>query len=472
MLCVKMNLMTGLYEAQSSERGKAEWPPHPERLLKAAISEHYAVGGDDRERAALTLLERQPPPTILAAPAFLKNFEPGTGYYFPKNADPNEKSKTKSDIVESVVSGFSFRENEMFGKPYAIPKNRNIYFIWSEADCSGVESAVKNLFARISYVGTRVSQVLCQVVERPPEAGFAGLEAYEPYEEGDFSIRIPFDGMLLALGDLFARSRDRVPLSMTSRCCWYGIRGRGEERMFRSPYVSEIKIPLADGCRPDLENFPFLVEQMRKEFIAVCGKLGINHEIISGHDANGKPDRNPDGHGAFRPLVARNGCGLMGIEVILPRSAGEEGSNIIQTVIQGWFDTSLTRTTLFPVRKGVCRGTFDLRVSASQWFTQEQKAKKWVTATPMVIDRKGDWNQSVADSIERAGFPRPVSVAVSKFSKEFPDARMFPSVDHAGKLTDCGVPVFHAVITFDKGVCGPVMAGRGRFKGLGHFVPA
>src|SRR5512143_3042070 len=66
MLAIEIELLTGRYAATAfSDRGAAEWPPHPARLfsaLVAALHDHDPV--DALEREALLWLERQAPPSL------------------------------------------------------------------------------------------------------------------------------------------------------------------------------------------------------------------------------------------------------------------------------------------------------------------------------------------------------------------------------------------------------------------------
>ena len=50
-----------------ADRGRPEWPPHPDRVFMALVSAHFETDGEPREREALDWLERQEAPGLLAS---------------------------------------------------------------------------------------------------------------------------------------------------------------------------------------------------------------------------------------------------------------------------------------------------------------------------------------------------------------------------------------------------------------------
>ena len=66
MLTVEVELLGGRYAATAhSDRGRAEWPPHPARFFSALVAAlHDRDPLDAAERAALLWLEAQEPPAL------------------------------------------------------------------------------------------------------------------------------------------------------------------------------------------------------------------------------------------------------------------------------------------------------------------------------------------------------------------------------------------------------------------------
>ena len=55
--------------ADSADRNRPEWPPHPDRIFMALAAAHFETGGDVSEQAALHWLERQAAPNMWASEA-------------------------------------------------------------------------------------------------------------------------------------------------------------------------------------------------------------------------------------------------------------------------------------------------------------------------------------------------------------------------------------------------------------------
>jgi len=104
-------------------------------------------------------------------------------------------------------------------------------------------------------------------------------------------------------------------------------------------------------------------------------------------------------------------------------------------------------------------------------------ARCWATVTPVVLDRHHNgsnrWDkacETVKDSCERIGLPRPLEVTLqpnTRFSG-VPAASAFAPLlrKQGGTLQH-----HHATILFDRPVYGPMMIGAGRFRGYGLCRP-
>ena len=144
----------------------------------------------------------------------------------------------------------------------------------------------------------------------------------------------------------------------------------------------------------------------------------------------------------------------------------------------------LARGTLLPVR--LQRVELSEKASLHPWRWC-RPACRFVTATPIALDRNPgnlrsnqhgtahkasvEAQRSIAESCERVGLPRPISVEVS-LAPLLPGAQPVRSFllwpDRPGRIQRVRV---HADIRFNKAVRGPVLLGAGRFFGLGLCLP-
>jgi CRISPR-associated protein Csb2 len=97
-------------------------------------------------------------------------------------------------------------------------------------------------------------------------------------------------------------------------------------------------------------------------------------------------------------------------------------------------------------------------------------ARDWATVTPVVLDRFPRQGRSPRDellaSIANAGLPEPTEVQLLAGP---PLAGAPPGGAMRGEVPP-GMRV-HARLRFEQPVRGPVLAGRGRFRGVGVFLP-
>ncbi|MDQ1288045.1 MAG: CRISPR-associated protein Csb2, partial [Actinomycetota bacterium] len=103
-----------------------------------------------------------------------------------------------------------------------------------------------------------------------------------------------------------------------------------------------------------------------------------------------------------------------------------------------------------------------------------QASTRWVTATPVVLDRfpdspdADDVEHVVRISLRTVGLPDPIDVETSRQ----------PLLPGAVRLRPADLPrrargrLFrHVAVTFDRPVAGPVLVGAGRYLGVGLLAP-
>jgi CRISPR-associated protein Csb2 len=214
---------------------------------------------------------------------------------------------------------------------------------------------------------------------------------------------------------------------------------------------------------------------------------GTAPEWLSGHQPDGTPSVNS--HVAFFPLPfvdSPHADGhLMGVALAIPRTlvADEDRSTALRRVLQ---------PLLFD--KGGNERTISLwRGNAWKWHVQRERRDyppfnlragtwtgpgcEWASVTPVVLhhypkpNRAGDVERIVLEAFESAGFPKPVDLRVQPVShfRGAGHARSLPSFTEGGDKM-CRYQT-HIVATFATPVRGPVLVGRGRFRGYGLFRP-
>ncbi|MEA3275612.1 MAG: type I-U CRISPR-associated protein Csb2 [Pseudomonadota bacterium] len=206
-------------------------------------------------------------------------------------------------------------------------------------------------------------------------------------------------------------------------------------------------------------------------------------EWVSGHDSEGRVSRRP--HVAFVPLPfvgSEHADGrLMGLALALPRELDPAEAAL---VLEPWLrdDNGLPRALkLFNGQWLECRAELETRERPPfnlRLETWTGPARHWASVTPVVLDRHFDgpnkWEratETVKDSCERIGLPRPLEVLLHLVSlvEGVSRSNEFPWM--ARKRDGGRMHHVHAVLVFGEPVQGPVLLGAGRFRGYGLCRP-
>ena len=114
-----------------------------------------------------------------------------------------------------------------------------------------------------------------------------------------------------------------------------------------------------------------------------------------------------------------------------------------------------------------------LTLRASKWTGP---AEEWASVTPVVLHhypkrRPGDVERIVFEAFEQVGLPRPVQLRVQPVSAftGAAAARSMPEFTEGG-ATMCRYQA-HIIVRFASRVRGPLLVGRGRFRGYGLLRP-
>jgi len=207
-------------------------------------------------------------------------------------------------------------------------------------------------------------------------------------------------------------------------------------------------------------------------------------EWLSGHAPDGSRSEKP--HVAFLPLpfVGREYADgrVMGVALAIPRGLDPGAA---EHVLGAWLrdeEHSLPRRhRLFDGRWFECEVEVETRESPPFSLRPETwtgPAASWGTVTPVVLDRHFDgedrWEraaESVKDSCERIGLPRPASVLLHPVSMFGGTPRSSDFAPLSRKVDGGRMHHSHAVLVFGEVVEGPILVGAGRYRGYGLCRP-
>jgi CRISPR-associated protein Csb2 len=478
-LAVTVELITGSYEAaDSQDRELAEWPPHPARLYCALV----ASARTEQERAALHWLEQQGPPVVHAA-GQARSFT-RSGYVVTNEVTARKGSQTHPG-----------RTNGLRTRTHTLPGQTTIRFVWEGASAApDVVRSLDDLARRVPYLGrsSGIALVGAAVVDpdRGVEAGrdsdgtgspeaspSPGWDVFEPCDvlDADDALRVPYSGYLDELDEQYAASR---PAWEVSRSHGYRRRRPPDEKAIPecpSAYTDLVAFRFA-GWRPDGRLAARFTEALRSHVLRTVGSAAP--EALHGHDADGRP------HVAFLALPdvggeearSRYADGhLLGLAVAVPELPAEQRRAVLRGVL-GLRRADDSGTVSLDV-PGIGMIELDYQpglyrpwgASPRRW---RQGSRRWISATPVVLDRypkkPGQDVDEVLRSCRMLGLPEPVDIQVSSEPLMAGAVRMRPrDLPKRAK----GRLFRHVALTFDRIVAGPVLLGAGRYLGIGLMAP-
>ncbi len=397
----------------------AEWPPHPDRLFQAFVDAAHLSESD--ELAALRWLEAQPAPGIACGEAvFMATAETFVPVNYP-DAHPLPEQR--------------IRQPRSF--PLAWPKE-NVDFVWPDPD-PPILAALSKIAGRVSHVGRAESVCLAEVLQADVKP------VWSPRAEGGLSLRVPHAGRLDQLEQAFRSGR----YGPTAPAVPYG---RVDDQAVIGPWGEMVVVRLRHAL--SVENLVTATEALRQ---AVLSRLGDAAPASAhGHGRHdhlawlGLPNLSPYARGE-----------LLGLAMLLPRQIDpRERAQCLRAL--------LAVDHIMPEgrRVDVAPPTPALSLASATW---SRPAQVWESISPVVLDRYPRRNLSLeevlADSVERAGYPRPLRVdVIDRGAASQPVARRF-------RLRKPGRLYTHIRIEFDVPVKGPLLVGAERYFGLGLFLP-
>lgn len=465
-ICLDLFLVADRYDAADGQDPRTvEWPPHPGRGFAALRS----VANDD-ELFVLRNLERRPPPVVHASAAISKGRSRAyvvTNTLAPAGGNLNHPGRT---------SGLRERRS-------AFPEHSRVQFIWNSDDAFDDESValLDTLARRVPYLGRSTSVVLMEAQRVKNVEAPSGLDVFEPVDDGsgEVQLRVPYPGYADELTGLYEQGAPTWQASDGARARhWYrrieNRRGRQqpspeapEGTVFRSAYRDLVLLRFLDR-RPSGRLTTTFTAALRS---MVMGQTSNPlPPALHGHGYDGNP------HVAYLGLPV---CGgpfadghLAGLAVAIPGMDEAERRRILRGILgsHGRNEVELRVPGFRDVFTLEYRPDESRPRSATDWHWM-RPAKQWVTATPIVLDRypkKGDLAAGVLQSVVLSGLPEPALVEVSTAALTTGAVELSPRElpKRARGRLYC-----HARLTFDQRVAGPVLAGAGRYFGVGLFQP-
>ncbi len=459
-----VRLRDGRYDAAGLRPTVAEWPPHPARLFCALVASAQV----EADWAALRWLETAGAPEVWAspnAPAARRR-----GYVVTNVTDPTGGNQ--------VWPG---RTNGVRTRTACLPADPEFAVVWPDAaPAPATVAALVRLARRVPYLGRTTSPAVVVVGTEPtaPRPSWSRFAPGRPGGSGQTELRVPIAGYTARLQAAYAegqRSWEVAPAVMA----YVDVTSTGQQVSAvtvrsATPAWELLVFGLAAGTvRPPGSWLLALTATLRQ---AVISRIGTDVPAeVSGHGANG---RHHLGYLALTDVGHQNARGhVLGVALAVPPDLPEPGyARLWDAVIEDPLtELTVRRDMPLTVDYDPFRGS-PWGLTAQRWTAAPAGARRWVTATPVMLDRfpgrKGG-DRAVVDelfaSFVRAGLPEPCAV-------EFSPAGFVAGAVHRPRAETVprGRPVrpmVHARITFDTPVTGPVFAGSMRYLGLGLFIP-
>ncbi|KUL29471.1 type I-G CRISPR-associated protein Csb2 [Actinoplanes awajinensis] len=460
---ITVRLLTGAYDAASvDDRERAEWPPHPARVFCAL----RAAARTETDIATLRWLEEQPAPSVTASDLLAEQQRQS---YVPTNAV----------ALKGGSQTYPGRTNQLKTRVRAMPAYEDVTMCWSADADEQLVAMLDAMARRVPYLGrsTGVVLVAASAVAADTEpVSDDRTVLYEPCAlvDADTVMRVPYPGYLSLLDEQFAVDR---PAWEVSRSTAYRRRvPRSPDETVNGEPVSspydDVLVLRFRGWSPQARLAVDMTDALRSAVLRAAG--GSAPDVLHGHRVDGRP------HVAFLALpdVGHEHADghLLGLAVAIPELPKSERTPIVRAVLS-LRDAAKDGTIELDVPR---LGRLDLEYRPDltrPWGAVPKRwqraSRRWTTATPMVLDRYPKRGASVSDEVRRGlrtvALPEPVSVRVSAEPLLTGGARLRAS-DLPEKVR--GKLFRHVEIEFDRPVRGPVLAGAGRYLGVGLFAPA
>jgi len=426
MLALRIDFLNGVYHAANpAAHTTSEWPPHPDRVFQALVATAYSTGIDPQP---LRKLEGLAPEVAFADASAAR-----TGSIYTDAASlgkPKRRPWGRTKVVKY--------------DPVRIGIGAPVYLIWPDAP-SDLQEPLAAIATGVTYLGRAKTPVAFSLVDEVPEMP----HRLAPSSTGDQLLRVPHAGRLDELDAAFDAGQRASVAGMVR---YTDV----AERVAPSPW-GELLVLRPAGV-VDMRRAVQLASGLRA---AVLSRAGDGASpLLHGHAGD---------HAAWAviPDVGHTHARghVLGLGLWLPHGIDDSArADCVLPLMQVKhvnFGDRQVSVGLPPAHQQTPHGLW-----RRTWCAP---SRTWASVTPVVLDRHPKRGQRVeevlADSVEMAGYPRPVDVQVSQWSavRAAPLARAF-SPRGRGCWT-------HVVLAFDRRVGGPLLVGKDRHFGLGLLRP-
>jgi CRISPR-associated protein Csb2 len=456
MLAIEIEYLTGRAVATDyGERSQPEWPPHPQRLFSALVACHAESHLGASSEKALRWLETQAPPALQV------DLEPGKRQVLSHWVPVNDESLSSKDFNLQHILDRRMKQERYF--PSVLPSDSRVVFQWSDAEpSSDVRDALQALVARLTYLGHSSSMIRACLLNE------ANTPTLVPNPLGEYELRVPGPGRFDRLQQVHAlRLKDETIQPSPGRFQRYTDASR---TIAVGDFIHVQSLAFEETQRFGLAQTAAVAHRLRQ---ALLHHLPDDApELLSGHQADGKPTIHP--HLALVPLSYvghKHADGaLKGFALLLPRTADLETSAMLTQACE-----TLRKLTFGTLGELTVRHVETPRdeMRSLQFRHYEKPARTWQTVTPVILERfpktKLTVEQIVTDAIERQGLPAPLEIETCRM----------PWLKGSPRSADFALPQahlaqrnrYHVRIRFAIDIRGPLVLGAGRFLGMGLFLP-
>ena len=455
-----------------------EWPPAPARLFQALVaSSHHGAHGLIHQAVrdeALRWLERQEPAAILAASAVQQR-----GHlinYVPNNDD------------EIGVDPHVRTDKSMAA--WCFPERSAVAYHWrlgAEPDAAKQADVIAAMASLVTYVGRTVDLAYGRgrLLDSEPSAEAPGRTRWLPYEREGGRWLAPAAGFLELLDRRHPRSVSAEPPDFTNT---RQVNYEAEDALRCDTPVAVFEMLRMDGRKlafnpRDLRQPAGMVRHAMLRWVdatpGIRQHFAANQlaRFLQGHKSAAGEECSEGGHFAVVPLPSVN-----------PPSFTADGW-LRRVAVLGYGVTDAAERELFEEATRGLHGALledngkprgELRL-----LTPRERDRvlaplvgpsaRWRSLTPVVLTgftRRGrSAEMCLVRGLVQQAFRTEDIKSVAAFT-----GPIVPTVQPARSYRVQGylgtTPRIHAEIIFRRQVHGPLVVGRGRFAGLGLFVPA
>jgi CRISPR-associated protein Csb2 len=500
MIALGIRYLTGYATATNQPMEKAEWPVHPARVFMAMAASHFETGADAEERVALEWLETAGAPSMSVGQgrerfAFQRRLaaEPVKAYV-PVNDDHG---------------GIAERPKQEKPQRKVWLACDTVFLMWDREAPTAIRESLDALCRKVTRIGHSSSLVQMWIAN----SGEVPAPNLIPAVRGGEKIRVASAGSMAELDAAFnevgfrrfeeltaelalAKGKQKTVLKeklahefpqgtveyrRPEMSAWqaYSTPEEALNEPDAGPFGNIVILTKKEGRNLGLEGTLQFTGALRSAAIKAGGSEG-SPEWLSGHAKDGSPSQQP--HVAFFPLPFvgdRYADGhLMGAGIAIPR--GIDNEELRRTLGPLFFDGGQERNvSLYCNRwkwelERESRERPPIALRESTWVGP---SRNWASVTPVVLhhhpkrSREGDVERILREAFRSAKLPDPVSIRVQSASaiEGAGHARGMPEFDEGGDRM-CRYQT-HVQVLFKNLVIGPVLVGRGRFRGYGLFRP-